>query len=249
LGGKTSQKHSDFCWARMAEAMAGSKRVEDARGRKWKFVEEALKAEEQKQGEKKEKDKGIEDQGGDKRKILDEIEAEAMQTDDIEELRRLFTDHVEEEERATGKGWPAEGGAGAPTGKRTRDDDDAGGASAKTDVPMGSLELTQEEEFEADEWALGDVVGQWLGSGKVAAERKDEVQYMAKLSMLEPAKWEECLEKTGKPPIPTKWIDVDKGTSEELIIRSRLVARDFRLKGEAARLRPCRPWRRSGCCS
>ncbi len=57
---------------------------------------------------------------------------------------------------------------------------------------------------------------------------------MAKLSMFEPATWEERLEKTGMPPITTMWIDVNKGTSEEVIIRSRLVARDFKLKDEAA---------------
>ena len=43
----------------MAEAMVGTKRVEDAKERKRKHIEEALKAEEHKQGEKKEKDKGI----------------------------------------------------------------------------------------------------------------------------------------------------------------------------------------------
>ena len=28
--------------------------------------------------------------------------------------------------------------------------------------------MNQEEEFEADEWALDDVTGQWLDGGKVA---------------------------------------------------------------------------------
>ena len=66
-------------------------------------------------------------------------------------------------------------------------DDETGGASGSTDVPMGSLELNQEEEFEADEWALEDVTGQWLDVGKVVAARMEEVQYMAKLKMFEPA--------------------------------------------------------------
>ncbi len=107
---------------------------------------------------------------------MDEIESEATRKDDIEELCRLFTEYMEEEERVTGKRRPAEGGAGAPTGKRARDDDETGGASASTDVPMGSLELHLEEEFEADEWALDDVTVQWLKGGKVAAARKEEVQ-------------------------------------------------------------------------
>ena len=97
------------------------------------------------------------------------------------------------------------------------------------------MELNQEEEFEADEWALDDITGQWLDAGKVTAARMEEAQYMGQLSMFEPATWEECIAKTGKPPITTKWIDVNKGTTEEPIIRSRLVALDFRLKGKAAR--------------
>ena len=114
------------------------------------------------------------------------------------------------------------------------------------------MELNQEDEFEADEWALDDITGQWLDAGKVTAARMEEVQYMGKLSMFEPATWEECIAKTGKPPITTKWIDVNKGTAEEPTIRSRLVARDFRLKGEAARFdlfAAMPPLRRSGCCS
>ena len=118
-----------------------------------------MKAEEHKAGEKKEKDKGIEDSNGDKRKRLDdgraqrasapkttlddgraqcapslnttlddgraqrapvlsggdirrrleEIEAEATQTDDIEELGRLYTKYMEEDFRVTGKRRTAEG--------------------------------------------------------------------------------------------------------------------------------------------
>ena len=218
LGGTTKQKHSDQCRARMAEAMVGNKRVEDAKERKRKYIEEALRAEEQKQDEKKEKDNGE-----NKRKRLEEIEAQAMQTDDVEELGKLFTEYMEEEFHMTGK-------------KRTRDDEDeTGGATSSTDVPMDSLELNQEDEYEADQWALDDITGQWLDAEKVTAARKEEVQYMGKLSMFEPSIWEECIAKTGKPPITTKWIDVNKGSAEEPIVRSRLVARDFRLKGEAAR--------------
>ena len=40
---------------------------------------------------------------------------------------------------------------------------------------------------------------------------------------------QECVAETGTPPISTKWVDVDKGS------RSRLVARDFRVKGESER--------------
>ncbi len=76
----------------MAEAMVGSKRVEEAKERKRTYIEEALNVEKQKQGEKNEKD-NCDDNGGVKRKRLEEIEAEAMQTDDIEELGKLYTEY------------------------------------------------------------------------------------------------------------------------------------------------------------
>ncbi len=152
MSGKTRQKHSDQCRARMAEAMVGTKRVEDAKERKRKYIEEALKAEELKSKLQTTLDDGraqrasapkitLDDgraqrapalnttldggraqrapviSGGDKRKILEEIEAAAMQTDDIEELGKLFTEYMEDEFRATGRRRTAEGGAGAPAGK------------------------------------------------------------------------------------------------------------------------------------
>ena len=40
---------------------------------------------------------------------------------------------------------------------------------------------------------------------------------------------------TGRPPVSTKWVEVDKGTAEKPDVRCRLVARDFRVKGEGHR--------------
>jgi hypothetical protein len=45
----------------------------------------------------------------------------------------------------------------------------------------------------------------------------------------------ECWARTGKAPITTKWVDVNKGSSQCPDIRCRLVARDFKSKGEGAR--------------
>ena len=45
----------------------------------------------------------------------------------------------------------------------------------------------------------------------------------------------ECLEMTGRPPISTRWVDVNKGSTESPSVRCRLVARDFKPKGEKDR--------------
>ena len=42
---------------------------------------------------------------------------------------------------------------------------------------------------------------------------------------------EECWAKTGKAPMTTKWVRVNKGTSSKALTRARLVARDFKTKG------------------
>ena len=47
------------------------------------------------------------------------------------------------------------------------------------------------------------------------------------------ATWEECVAETGRPPISTKLVDVNKGTVQNQIIRSFLVAQDFRVKNES----------------
>ena len=53
--------------------------------------------------------------------------------------------------------------------------------------------------------------------------------------MFEDARDEECYTKTGKPPVDTKWVDVNKETLQDPVIRCCLVARDFKPKGEPAR--------------
>ena len=39
---------------------------------------------------------------------------------------------------------------------------------------------------------------------------------------------EESWERTGKAPVSVRWVDTNKGGPEEWLVRSRLVARDFK---------------------
>ena len=61
--------------------------------------------------------------------------------------------------------------------------------------------------------------------------RIEEVSFMKKLGVWGPSSREECLQMTGRPPLSTRWVDVDKGREGRVEIRSRLEARDFRVKG------------------
>ena len=63
----------------------------------------------------------------------------------------------------------------------------------------------------------------------------EEVEFMQKICLYDVVSNSECWEKTGKPPISTTWVRVNKGTQEAPDIRCRLVARDFKPKGEKDR--------------
>jgi hypothetical protein len=59
--------------------------------------------------------------------------------------------------------------------------------------------------------------------------------FMDKIVVWEDSSREECFEETGKPPVSTRWVDINKGTEDDPEVRCRLVARDFKPKGERDR--------------
>ena len=59
--------------------------------------------------------------------------------------------------------------------------------------------------------------------------------FMQKIQLYDVVDTNECWTQTGKPPVTTKWVRVNKGTSAEPDVRCRLVARDFKPKGERDR--------------
>lgn len=62
-----------------------------------------------------------------------------------------------------------------------------------------------------------------------------KVRNMKSKGLWEEADIEECFEKTRKNPVTVKWVDTDKGIDRVSKIRCRLVAREFRTKGEKDR--------------
>ena len=61
---------------------------------------------------------------------------------------------------------------------------------------------------------------------------REEISFMTKIGVWIGASYDECLAKMGKPPISTRWVDVDKGRNGIVDVRSRLVARDFKVRGD-----------------
>jgi hypothetical protein len=65
--------------------------------------------------------------------------------------------------------------------------------------------------------------------------RTDEVGFIVKRRIWDVVNVRECWERTGKGPVRVKWVDTDKGTGGKVDVRCRLVARDFKVKGEKDR--------------
>ena len=71
-----------------------------------------------------------------------------------------------------------------------------------------------------------------LGAGRGHGEGSE---FMRKIALFEEVDVGECYEVTGKAPATTKWVDLNKGTMDKPDVRCRLVARDFKPKGEKYR--------------
>ena len=96
----------------------------------------------------------------------------------------------------------------------------------------------ERNEAEADSWLEGawdDVKGGELSVQDVKKARKEEVEYMIKRKIWRVVPTAECWRKTGRPPIGTRWVDTNKGSTDKPDVRCRLVARDFKVKTDKDR--------------
>ena len=99
-------------------------------------------------------------------------------------------------------------------------------------------EIVTNDELEINDWDDGEYVDQKTGEdldpelAKMA--RLEEIKFMKRIELYEEVPLEECWRKTGRPPISTKWVDVNKGTKERPDVRCRLVARGFTPNGGEA---------------
>ncbi len=77
--------------------------------------------------------------------------------------------------------------------------------------------------------------GQILDPKLIKEARAEELKFMEGFGIFEETSVEDCRRETGKMPVGTKWVDVNTGSLAEPVVRSRLVARDFKPKGEKER--------------
>ena len=75
--------------------------------------------------------------------------------------------------------------------------------------------------------AFDDVTGQELDPAMMRKARKEEIQYFKDMNVYEKVDINECWCETGKAPIAVRWVDINKGDTQNPLYRSRLVAKEF----------------------
>ena len=224
----TRQAHSAACRMRFGEILKSTEkytRVEE------KFDQHVARALER-QDEEDRKRRKVEQEKAEAAGTLDARESELM-----EETREKRP--AEEEAERDNKR--------SPLGERrdiSMELDGLDGEEIEEDeLHIASLEADADEDFGGEE--VGDPefeeefhenrTGEYLNPELVTKARSEEVEFMAKIGLYQEVDITECLEITGRPPISTRWVDVNKGSTESPNVRCRLVARDFKPKGEKDR--------------
>ena len=108
-----------------------------------------------------------------------------------------------------------------------KDSAEAQGASKHV---LQQVKLAEEEEHPDLVPAFDDVSGAPLDPEKVHAARMEEIEFIRGIGLYDKVPIEECWRNTGKGPITTKWIDINKGDGRKTKYRSRNVAREIARK-------------------
>ena len=78
------------------------------------------------------------------------------------------------------------------------------------------------------EWIFwDDVTGEQLEGWRVREARNEEMKEVWKHGIYEKVPIQQCWDRTGKGPIGTRWVDINKGDRWNPEYRSRLVAMEF----------------------
>ena len=96
--------------------------------------------------------------------------------------------------------------------------------SDRGDCPSEAL---HESDGNEEMIAFDDLTGQELDPGLMKKARKEEIQYFKDMNVYEKVDIEECWRETGKAPIAVRWVDINKGDTQNPLYRSRLVAKEF----------------------
>jgi len=94
------------------------------------------------------------------------------------------------------------------------------------DTAIGYVFAVEEGEHEVMFW--DEVTGQPLDTRLVVEARAKEMTKFSTHGVYHKVPVEECWKKTGKAPLGTKWVDINKGDNADPDVRSRFVAKEIR---------------------
>ena len=104
---------------------------------------------------------------------------------------------------------------------------DGRGMKAVAEKIKKHIPIADEDNDEEMMIAWDDVSGVALEPKAVIVARAEEIEYVRKMNVYTKVPIKECVMKTGKQPISTRWIDVNKGDAQNPNYRSRLFAREI----------------------
>ena len=104
-----------------------------------------------------------------------------------------------------------------------------------------------DEVTEAKFW--DNLSGEELDPKLVKKARVEDMDQFVKHNVYVKVPVTECYKVTGKPPIGTRWVDINKGDKVKPGYRSRLVAQEFKTDNVKIYSRQRPRWKRWSCCS
>ena len=104
-------------------------------------------------------------------------------------------------------------------------------------VMLDVMSLAEINEFGNDELhevpnemvAFDNVTQEPLVPSLVMQARSEELRYFDEMGVYEYATIDDCIRDTGRQPIGTRWIDINKGDSAHPNYGSRLVAKEYKV--------------------
>ena len=239
LRGTARQGHSEACRSRIETELRDDPRMKAQKKRQEEFLTNKLEKQEEKR-RKVETKEAVKDEGmgaaaaAASSALLAASSSSSTSAGPAPQMQEEQDQHREEkdEEMDTGKGEKREGVLWEELARRMND-----AKTKNTRVDLVLNEALNQEDDDSREASLhiDTKTGKELDERAVAAARKEEIEFMRQIKLYDKVDWEECIRMTGRPPVSTKWVEVDKETAEKPDVRCRLVARDFRVKGEGHR--------------
>lgn len=104
---------------------------------------------------------------------------------------------------------------------------------ANESVEMGMMALTdmcdplEEQEIQESMWGIDDVSGEWINPNLIKGARRDEMEGFKEHKVYHHVLRAQAAKDTSGKFIGVRWVDHNKGTRAEPIVRSRLVGQEF----------------------